>query len=193
MSINKKNIILANATLKSGNKGCVALCYSAMYIIDLIMSDKHVDYKLYLTESKEQPGHHVLRIADRTIAYESVANTAPTSWKKAYQALTDLKRNYRIYKLFRDADCIMDIGQGDSFADIYGAKRFAKIDGVHRLVRLFRKPYFFLPQTIGPFQNPAIREKAVKSISRAALVMTRDRQSLDCVNELTGGKANVKE
>ena len=193
MSINKKNIILANATLKSGNKGCVALCYSAMYIIDLIMSDKHVDYKLYLTESKEQPGHHVLRIADRTIAYESVANTAPTSWKKAYQALTDLKRNYRIYKLFRDADCIMDIGQGDSFADIYGAKRFAKIDGVHRLARLFRKPYFFLPQTIGPFQNPAIREKAVKSISRAALVMTRDRQSLDCVNELTDGKANVKE
>ena len=49
MSINKKRIILANATLQSGNKGCVALCYSMMYLIDLIMSEKHIDYKLYLT------------------------------------------------------------------------------------------------------------------------------------------------
>lgn len=193
MSINKKRIILANATLQSGNKGCVALCYSTMYLIDLIMSEKQISYTLYLTESNEQPGHHELRIADRTIAYENIATTLPLSWKKAYRILTGLKRNYRLYKLFKDADCIMDIGQGDSFADIYGAKRFAKIDKAHRIARLFRKPYIFLPQTIGPFQSATIREKAIKSLSQAALVMSRDRQSLDYVNELTSGKANVKE
>jgi len=193
MSINKKKIILANATLQIGNKGCVALCYSTMYLIDLIMSEKHIDYKLYLTESKERSGHHELRIVDRNITYENIANTLPLSRKKAYRILTDLKRSYHLYKLFKDADCIMDIGQGDSFADIYGAKRFAKIDKVHRLSRLFRKPYILLPQTIGPFLNPAIREKAVKSMSKAALVMTRDRQSLDYVNELTNGNANVNE
>lgn len=193
LSMKTKKIILSNATIQSGNKGCVALCYSTMYLIDLIMSEKHIDYKLYLTESKEQSGRHELRIVDRNIAYENIANTLPVSKKKAYKILTELKKNYRLYKLFRDADCIMDIGQGDSFADIYGAKRFARIDKVHKLARLFRKPYFLLPQTIGPFQNPAVRKKAVKSVSKAAFVMTRDRQSLDYVNELTNGKANAKE
>jgi len=193
MSINKKRIILANATLQSGNKGCVALCYSIMYLIDVIMSQKGVPYRLILTESKERIGHHELSIGGRTIAYESVENAWPVSRKKAHLLLTNFKKNFRLYKLYRNADCIMDIGQGDSFADIYGNKRFAKIDKVHKLARLFKKPYFFLPQTIGPFQNAVIREKAAKSISKATLVMTRDRQSRDYVNELTNGNANVKE
>ncbi len=191
--MHSKTIILSNATLQNGNKGCVALCYSMMYLIDLIMSEKHIDYKLYLTESKEQSGHHELRIVDRTIKYESIENTLPLRWKNAYKLLTDFKKSFRLYKLLKDADCIMDIGQGDSFADIYGAKRFAKIDKVHWTARLFGKSYIFLPQTIGPFQDATIRKKAVKSINKATLVMTRDRQSLDYVNELTNGKANVKE
>lgn len=193
MRKHSQTIILSNATLQSGNKGCIALCYSMMYLIDVIMSQKQVPYRLILTESKESLGHHELTIGGRSIAYESVENARPVSWKKGHLLLTNFKKNFRLYKLYRNADCIMDIGQGDSFADIYGSKRFATIDKVHRLARLFKKPYFFLPQTIGPFQNPAIREKAVKSISKAALVMTRDRQSLDYVKELTKGKANVKE
>jgi polysaccharide pyruvyl transferase WcaK-like protein len=188
-----KTIILSNVTLQSGNKGCVALCYSTMYLIDIIMSQKQVPYHLILTESKESLGHHELTIGGRAIAYESVEHAWPVSWKKAYRLLTNFKKNFRLYKLYRNADCIMDIGQGDSFTDMYSYKRFDNIDKVHRLARLFRKPYFFLPQTIGPFQNPAIREKAVKSINKASLVMTRDRQSLDYVNDLTNGKANVKE
>lgn len=192
-NLKTKTIILSNATLQTGNKGCVALCYSMMYLIDIAMSKKQTPYRLILTESNERSGHHELTIGGRNIAYESVDNAWPISWRKAYLLLTNFKKNYRLYKLYKDADCIMDIGQGDSFADIYGNKRFAKIDKVHRLARLFGKPYFFLPQTIGPFQNPTIREKAVKSINKAEIVMTRDRQSLDYVNELTNRKAHVKE
>lgn len=184
---------MSNATLQNGNKGCVALCESMMYLIDLIMSEKHIDYQLYLTESMLSPGHHEITVGGRTIAFESIKNL-PVSRKHAFAFLSGFRGgNIRFFKLFKNADCIMDIGQGDSFSDIYGAKRFAGIDIVHRLARLFRKPYILLPQTIGPFQNPAIREKAVKSISKATLVMTRDRPSLDYVNELTNGKANVKE
>lgn len=192
-NLKTKTIILSNATLQVGNKGCVALCFSMMYLIDIIMSKKQTPYRLILTESNERSGHHELTIGGRTIAYESVDNAWPISWKKAHLLLTNFKKNYRLYKLYKDADCIMDIGQGDSFADIYGNKRFAKIDKVHRLARLFGKPYFFLPQTIGPFQDASIRKKAIKSIQKAALVMTRDRQSLDYVNELTNRKAHVKE
>lgn len=192
MRKHKKTIILSNATLQNGNKGCVALCDSMMYLIDLIMSEKHIDYQLYLTESGFSSGHHEITVGGRTIAFESIKNL-PVSWKHAFVFFSDFRGHVRFYKLFKNADCIMDIGQGDSFSDIYGAKRFAKIDFVHRLARLFRKPYILLPQTIGPFQNPTIREKAIKSISKATLVMTRDRLSLNYVNELTNGKANVKE
>lgn len=189
----RKRIILSNASLNSGNKGCSALCYSIMLLTDYILSEKGINYTLYLTESNERPGTHEVTIGGRHIAYECIDNILPTHWKKAYKIITNFKKIYRLYKLFRSADCIMDIGQGDSFADIYGAKRFAKIDKVHRTARLFRKPYFFLPQTIGPFQHVTIREKAIESLTKASLVMTRDRQSLDYVNELTKGKANVKE
>ena len=192
-NLKTKTIILSNAPLQNGNKGCVALCFSMMYLIDIIMSQKRTPYRLILTESNESLGHHELTISGRTLAYESVDNAWPISWKKAHLLLTNFKKNYRLYKLYKDADCIMDIGQGDSFADIYGNKRFAKIDKVHRLARLFGKPYFFLPQTIGPFKDTSIRKKAIKSIQKAALVMTRDHQSLDYVNELTNRKAHVKE
>ena len=191
--MHRKTIILSNAPFQSGNKGCSALCYSMMYLIYNIMSEKGLDYKLYLTESNERPGKYEVTIGGKTIVYESIENVLPTSWKKAYEIITNFRKNYLLYKLFRSADCIMDIGQGDSFADIYGAKRFTKIDKVHRTARLFRKPYFFLPQTIGPFQHVTTREKAIESLTKASLVMTRDRQSLDYVNELTKGKANVKE
>ena len=185
-----KTIILANATIKSGNKGCVALCYSVLYLIDDIYSKRGVGYRLYLTESKEKEGKHSVNISGRTIQYESIGYPLQNSW---INTIKHIKNNLRLYKIFKQADYIMDIGQGDSFADIYGAKRFDKIDRIHRIARLLSKSYILLPQTIGPFTSPTIRQKAIKSIVRASLVMTRDGQSLDYVKELAGDNSHVKE
>jgi polysaccharide pyruvyl transferase WcaK-like protein len=185
-----KTIILANAPIRSGNKGCVALCYSVLYLIDDILSQKGIDYRLYLTESKEKEGKHSVNISGRTIQYESIGYPLQNSW---INTIKHTKKNLRLYKIFKQADYIMDIGQGDSFADIYGAYRFDKIDRIHRIARLLSKPYVLLPQTIGPFTNPAIRKKAVKSMVEASLVMTRDGQSLDYVKELADNRPRVKE
>lgn len=185
-----KTIILSNATITSGNKGCVALCYSVLYLIDDILSQKGIDYRLYLTESKEKEGKHSVNISGRTIQYESIGYPLQNSW---INTIKHIKKNLRLYKIFKQADYIMDIGQGDSFADIYGAKRFDKIDRIHRIARLLSKSYVLLPQTIGPFTNPAIRKKAVKSMVEASLVMTRDGQSLDYVKELAGNTPHVEE
>ena len=185
-----KTIILANATIKSGNKGCAALCYSVLYLIDDILSQKGIDYQLYLTDSKEKEGKHSVNISGRTIQYESIGYPLQNSW---INTIKHIKKNLRLYKIFKQADYIMDIGQGDSFADIYGAKRFDKIDRIHRTARFLSKPYILLPQTIGPFTNPAIRQKAIKSIVGATLVMTRDGQSFDYVKELAGDNSHVKE
>ncbi len=185
-----KTIILSNAPIRSGNKGCVALCYSVLYLVDFILSQRGIEYRLYLTESKEKEGKHSVNINGKTIQYESINYPMQNSW---INTLKHIRKNLRFYNIFKQADCIMDIGQGDSFADIYGASRFDKIDHIHRTARLLSKPYVLLPQTIGPFTNPAIRQKAIKSIIGASLVMTRDRLSLDYVKELAGDKPRVKE
>ena len=184
---------MANASIRSGNKGCVALCYSVLYLVDYILSQRGIEYRLYLTDSNEIPGKHSICISGKTIQYESIGYPMPRSWKELIKYIVKFRKNYRFYKIFKQADYIMDIGQGDSFADIYGAYRFNKIDRIHRVARFLSKPYILLPQTIGPFTNPAVRGKAIKSITGASLVMTRDGQSLDYVKELAGNKAHVKE
>ena len=184
---------MANASIRSGNKGCVALCYSVLYLVDDILSQRGIGYRLYLTDSNEIPGKHSICISGKTIQYESIGYPMPRSWKELIKYIVKFRKNYRFYKIFKQADYIMDIGQGDSFADIYGAYRFNKIDRIHRVARFLSKSYILLPQTIGPFTNPAVRGKAIKSITGASLVMTRDGQSLDYVKELAGNKAHVKE
>ena len=181
---------MANASIRSGNKGCVALCYSVLYLVDDILSQRGIGYRLYLTDSNEKEGERSVNICGKTIQYESIGYPMPNSW---IDRIKHIRKNLRFYKIFKQADYIMDIGQGDSFADIYGARRFDMIDRIHRVARFLSKSYILLPQTIGPFTNPTIRQKAIKSIVGASLVMTRDGQSLDYVKELAGNKAHVKE
>ena len=193
MRENMKTIILANAPIRSGNKGCVALCYSVLYLVDYILSQRGIEYRLYLTDSNEIPGKHSVSFCGKTIQYEGIGYPMPRSWKELTKYIVKFRKNYRFYKIFKQADYIMDIGQGDSFADIYGAMRFEMIDRIHRIARFFSKPYILLPQTIGPFTSPAIRKKAIKSIIGASLVMTRDAQSLNYVKELAGSRPHAKE
>ena len=47
----KYKIILANSTIANGNRGCVALCVSAMALIDELMSKESCDYVFYLPDS----------------------------------------------------------------------------------------------------------------------------------------------
>ena len=187
-----KTIILANATLNSGNRGCVALCVSSMLMIDKIMSDIGEEYKLYLLDSFEPLGVHTKNIMDTRIEYENILYPIPFNIKELIWVLIYLKDCIRSLKLLFKADCIIDIGQGDSFSDIYGAKRFRRIDRIHRTARVLNKKYLFLPQTIGPFFDKKVIKKARKSLISSSLVMTRDSMSFNQAVSIVGGKGNVK-
>ena len=77
-------------------------------------------------------------------------------------------------KIYKDADFILDIGQGDSFADIYGEKRFKWIYSEYKLAKKFNIPLCILPQTIGPFNDAGLRKKAMGAVRSAKCVMVRD-------------------
>lgn len=187
-----KNIILANTTLYNGNRGCVALAVTAMSIIDKIFRDAGEECKFYLTDSGVTEKGVCQYKADglQTLSFTPCGHF-PLGAKTLVKNV--LKTKGLGAKVFKDADFILDIGQGDSFADIYGKQRFENIDDIHRAARLLGKPYCLLPQTIGPFKDGSIRNKAVKSIEKGTLVMTRDRQSLDYVHEIAPNQKNVRE
>lgn len=178
------NIILTNAPVKNGNRGCVALSVSTMYLVDKILSKKNIPHTFYLPQSGyAQQNIHTIKVGDEAIKFVSLPDITPLDFKHRLKNL--LKKDcVQTKDIYKNADFILDIGQGDSFADIYGKGRFDWIFSQYRLGMKYHKPYCILPQTIGPFKDPKIREQAKRGIEYASCVMVRDKQSYDYVKEL---------
>ena len=183
------NIILTNAPVKNGNRGCVALSLSAMYIIDKILNDKNIPHQFYLPQSGyEKIAEHTTKAGDVILKFMSLMDITPLSIKQQLKNLFKYKEYQATKKAYQKADFILDIGQGDSFADIYGKRRFDWIFSQYRLGMKYKKPYCILPQTIGPFKDASIRAQACKGINYAKCVLVRDKQSRDYVKELLPDK-----
>jgi polysaccharide pyruvyl transferase WcaK-like protein len=84
----------------------------------------------------------------------------------------------------RRADLVVDIGAGDSFADIYGAGRLKRMFVMKYLTHLARTPLVVAPQTIGPFTKGWSRWLARWSLRLSALVATRDAKSTTAARDL---------
>lgn len=74
-------------------------------------------------------------------------------------------------------DCFVDIGAGDSFAQIYGPKRFAFLWLTKVMALLRGKPLLLAPQTIGLFSSQSYRTAARPVLERATAVVVRDFES----------------
>lgn len=84
----------------------------------------------------------------------------------------------------RAADLVIDIGGGDSFADIYGVSRLRRMFWLKFLTHLSGTPLVLAPQTIGPFTRRRTKWLARLSISLSKLVATRDAKSTAALREL---------
>ncbi|MBK5960169.1 hypothetical protein CCR97_18445 [Rhodoplanes elegans] len=102
-----------------------------------------------------------------------------------------LKGNFGFLTAIRNCDVVFDIGEGDSFTDIYGVRRFARLVGTKLAVLALGKPLIIAPQTIGPFNLPVCRRVAIAVMRRAGGVFTRDELSTAFLNEC--GIANAEE
>ena len=187
-------IILANAPVNNGNRGCVALTVSDIYLIDSILSSHGVEYELYLTDSGfEDEQVHSLDIGGKTVVFKAFNNPLPGGIRSFIRSLMHPGRLIRSLKVFLNADYVLSSGQGDSFSDIYGVFRFNLIDRAHSAAYVFRKKLCLLPQTIGPFNSDSVRKSAARSISYSGLVMARDSMSAACANELAKKSVSIKE
>lgn len=113
-----------------------------MFLIDEILRKKGIFYKLYLPDSGFHfNGMHTVKVGKRAIEYYSCEHYPLKNLRSIFFALVKrrkIKENIDIYKL---TNYILDIGQGDSFADIYGSHRFNSINKVHEEAVSLNKPY----------------------------------------------------
>lgn len=81
-------------------------------------------------------------------------------------------------------DCVIDIGAGDSFTDIYGPKRFAYLWLTKMMTLVRGRPLMLAPQTIGPFTGGLYRRLARMALEGADAVVARDELSMTALREL---------
>lgn len=92
--------------------------------------------------------------------------------------------------LLRDVkalDLAIDIGAGDSFADIYSTKRVIMVVLTKLAARLRHIPLILAPQTIGPFNQPFWKKMAARSLGWAETILTRDTRSTEAARALAPG------
>ena len=111
-----------------------------------------------------------------------VAGDAIELYEFRYREL--LKPRGALYRQFKKCDVIFDISAGDSFADIYGARRSLAFILSKFLAAGSGAPLVLSPQTIGPFNRPLTRTMAQMALRRARAVVTRDAKSTAFVGEL---------
>lgn len=95
-------------------------------------------------------------------------------------------------KLVRRCDLVVDIGEGDSFADIYGFKRFFFLWLSKNIVCSLGVPLILAPQTIGPFEGRLARLLACQVMRRCHKVFARDHLSSAYLRQI-GITANTAE
>lgn len=81
-------------------------------------------------------------------------------------------------------DLLWDTRSGDSFADIYGGRRHAKMALIHEFAVQAGVTAVLAPQTIGPFRSRTGRALARRNLRRSALAFARDPASAAAAERL---------
>jgi colanic acid/amylovoran biosynthesis protein len=98
----------------------------------------------------------------------------------------------RYWRTLGQLDAIIDIGGGDSFAGIYGAKRFGFLWLTKMFAVLRGKPLLLAPQTIGPFDHQPWRWLAGLAMNRAKAVVARDPMSYAAITEIAPNARRIE-
>ncbi len=168
MSARPVTVCLIMHSTRSDNLGVGALTVSEIAILDEIARDLGrsieivvLDWKDARTPYVQGPNIHIVDLDGKF-----------------------LKSPSGFFATVRRADLVIDIGAGDSFADIYGGGRLIRMFVMKFLTHLARTPLVVAPQTIGPFTKGWSKTLALLSLRMSALVATRDAKSTAALREL---------
>jgi polysaccharide pyruvyl transferase WcaK-like protein len=152
----------------SGNHGVNALTVSSREIAAAAARDVGLEPRFIVFSPGHGPSNEVAPNGDTVIRLNrKTMLTSRTYWSAV-----------------RQIDCMLDISAGDSFASIYGAKRFFWMWISKMIVLQQKTPLALCPQTIGPFQREVYLRLAASVMTRANLTVARDPLSYRAVGEI---------
>lgn len=162
----------------SANLGCGALAYAFRSLLVNCLAELEYTARLIIYTSEDdallQPCG-VTGITEKIVRFQ---------FSDGLQTLGMLKHE------LSQCDLVFDFTEGDSFADIYGIKRFVKTSLLKRFAIRYSGGLVLGPQTYGPFNNRLVQMAAKRLVSESAAVFARDEQSADIVRSF--GRSDVK-
>lgn len=167
-------------SLHTGNLGVGALSISNMLIVEA--AARSLDLKVEYVVFGPRAGSQEVHIPELP------------NWRYITLSQDQLKpgKFVRLLEEIRSCDFIFDIGSGDSFSDIYGARRFLKIALSKFLVKDPERRLVLSPQTLGPFQSQLGRILGKRAMKTARYIFARDEASLSFAREIIGNDARLK-
>lgn len=161
-------IALIGFSSRSDNLGVGALTVSQIEILRDIARDLGRPLEIAIVDPKGPRGSYIAGPNIRIVDFDRNLMLSPRGF----------------FALARRSDLVIDIGAGDSFADIYGSGRLKRMFVLKFLTHLAGTPLVLAPQTIGPFTKGWSKRLALASIRRCALVATRDTLSTQALRDL---------
>lgn len=171
---NKNTIGLLGLAFGSTNKGCEALGYGFLNVIESVAREK--EDKLII---------HIFEKCDVNVIYNNgdyrhlILKSVPIPGISSFSKIRIHKEN------FKNCDVIFDFTAGDSFSDIYGIKRFVQRSIIKMLAENSGNPFVLGSQTYGPYKSLISKIMAKRIIKKATAIFARDEMSCDRVKSLT--------
>lgn len=162
------NVGLFGFSFEDRNKGCEALTYSFISILNQLVDDNLTIINLSGIGNCEKIKKFFPNINFEVTGFQ--------------------KRNIGInsFRELMKCDVVFDCTFGDNFSDIYSKSFVSKTIALKEMTLLFNKPLILAPQTIGPFKDEKLMKRAGKVLKKSAIIFTRDEMSSQCVRELSG-------
>ena len=159
----------------SGNLGVGALTRANLKIARAIADELQLDAKFLIIGMRDDDPNYVTAEEADIYCVDGGNLLSPTG----------------CWSVIGAQDCLLDIGAGDSFSEIYGMKRFFFLWLTKLYARMRGRPLVLSPQTIGPFTRTPYRQMASLALAGADVVVTRDRPSLDALGQLAPSTRGV--
>ena len=187
------NIGLMGTLVSNSNMGCVALTYSVINMLEEISAEINKPFSYTIFEFEEIKDKYdllvgALNLDKNRIQFAPVGYFCLENWKLLVKRTPV---NVQMISQIKKCDVVIDLTQGDSFTDIYGASRFNNLTEIKKIVMQMRVPLILGPQTYGPFINEKNRLKAKAVIERAQCVISRDKQSAEYIASFAEKKVHT--
>ncbi len=153
---------------RSGNLGVGALTVGNMALVRRAAERAGIEPLFHLFQARDRGESYIRDGVEAVHAIDGRYMASPSGYWR------DLGR----------IDLMLDIGAGDSFADIYPDKRFAYMALTKELCLLKGVPLVLSPQTIGPFSRQPHSAVAAHCMTKARAVFARDPLSLAAARKL---------